>query len=143
VLADYSGRFSPNKWATRSMNAYERYDADALVPETNFGGEMVTNTLRSVDESPRILPVHSRRGKVIRADPVVALYEQHKVHHVGNLQDLEDQLVSWVPGKDSPDRLDALVHAITSLAVAVAPSTIATPTQLRIIRPPTDFPRTA
>lgn len=130
VFADYSGKFTPNQWAKRAMAAYEMYEADELVPEKNYGGEMVESTLRNIDEKPRIRMVHSRRGKVIRADPVVALYEQGKVHHVGNLQDLEDQLVSWVPGKDSPDRLDALVHAITALAKTVAPSTIATPSQL-------------
>jgi phage terminase large subunit-like protein len=143
VLADYSGQFSPRQWAKRAMAAYDTYSADVIVPEVNYGGEMVTSTLENVDEFPSIKPVHSRRGKVIRADPIVALYEQRKVHHVGNLQDLEDQLVSWVPGKDSPDRLDALVHAITALAKIVSPSVIASPSQLRLLRPPTQFPRTA
>lgn len=131
VLADWSGKYSPKGWAERVMTAYREFEADAVVVETNYGGDMVRSTLESVDESPRIVEVNSRRGKVIRADPVVALYEKERVHHVGKaLGDLEDQLVSWVPGNDSPDRLDALVHGITDLAKVTAPSTISTPSNL-------------
>lgn len=132
VLADRSGKFSPRGWAERAVAAYHEFGADAIVVETNYGGDMVRSTLESVDQSPRIIEVTSRRGKVIRADPIVALYEKSKVHHVGkNLGDLEDQLVSWVPGSESPDRLDALVHGLTELAKVTAPSTIASPSQLR------------
>jgi len=131
VLADWSGKYSPKGWAERVMTAYREFEADAVVVETNYGGDMVRSTLESVDESPRIVEVNSRRGKVIRADPIVALYEKERVHHIGKaLGDLEDQLVSWVPGNDSPDRLDALVHGITDLAKVVAPSTISTPANL-------------
>lgn len=128
VLGDWSGKYSPKGWAERAMTAYREFEADAIVAETNYGGDMVRSTLENVDEFPRIVEVTSRRGKVIRADPIVALYEKDRVHHVGTtLGDLEDQLVSWVPGHDSPDRLDALVHGLTDLAKVTAPSSIATP----------------
>ena len=130
VLEDASGTYSPETWARKSVAAYDRHSADAIVPETNYGGEMVVSTLKAVDESPRIRPVNSRRGKVLRADPIVALYEQGKVHHVGLHSDLEDQMITWVPGTTSPDRVDALVHVLTSLAKTVAPAAIATPLSL-------------
>lgn len=132
VLDDRSGAYTPNVWATKAMAAYERWEADAIVAETNYGGEMVTATLRAADERPRVITVHSRRGKALRAEPIVALYERGKVHHVGVFTDLEDQMISWVPGTDSPDRVDALVHAITQLAGSADPAAIATPTQLRM-----------
>jgi phage terminase large subunit-like protein len=78
---------------------------------------MCEYTLRTVDRNVPITRVHASRGKQTRAEPVAALYEQGRVHHVGNLPDLEEQLVSWVPGENSPDRLDALVHALTNLMV--------------------------
>lgn len=132
VLADWSGKFSPKGWADRVMTAYREFSADAIVVETNYGGDMVRSTLENVDEFPRIVEVNSRRGKVIRADPIVALYERGLVHHAtAGLGDLEDQLVSWVPGNDSPDRLDALVHAMHNLARTVEPSTISEPGDLR------------
>jgi phage terminase large subunit-like protein len=132
VLADWSGRYSPKGWADRVMTAYHEFEADSIVVETNYGGDMVRSTLENIDERPRIVEVNSRRGKVIRADPIVALYERGLVHHVKNgLGDLEDQLVSWVPGNDSPDRLDALVHGLTNLARTLEPSTIADPSELR------------
>lgn len=132
VIADWSGKYSPKGWADRAMTAYREFEADAIVVETNYGGDMVRNTLENIDESPRIIEVNSRRGKVIRADPIVALYERGLVHHVATgLGDLEDQLVSWVPGNDSPDRLDALVHGLTNLARTLEPSTIADPGDLR------------
>lgn len=144
VLADHSGKYSPKGWADRATRAVETWDADCIVAETNYGGDMVRSTLENSDEDVRIEEVQSRRGKVIRADPIVALYEKFRVHHVGEmLGDLEDQLVSWVPGNESPDRLDALVHAITNIAKIVAPSEVMDPrkitnaaaAQLRLVRP--------
>lgn len=132
VLADYSGKYSPTGWADRATGALETFSGDIIVAEKNYGGDMVKSTLTNSDQSSRIQLVNSRRGKVIRADPIVALYEKGRVHHVGLMQDLEDQLISWVPGQDSPDRLDALVHGITALAKVVAPAAIATPTQRRL-----------
>jgi phage terminase large subunit-like protein len=135
ILADGSGRMSPNRWATAALNLYDHWTADALVPEKNYGGDMVIQLLRSVDGMARIVPVHSRRGKQLRAEPVVSLYEQGKVHHVGSFPDLEDQMTTWVPGEgDSPDRVDALVHACTHLARAHAPALMASPAHLRVIQ---------
>lgn len=134
VLADWSGKYSPRGWADRAMTAYREFRADAIVVETNYGGDMVRATLENVDESPRIKEVNSRRGKVIRADPIVALYEKGRVHHVKHgLDDLEDQLVSWVPGTDSPDRLDALVHGLHDVARTLEPATVSDPTDMRAL----------
>jgi phage terminase large subunit-like protein len=132
VMADGSGKYSPQGWADRSVGLLETYAADALVPERNYGGDMVKTTLQAADKTARIEQVTSRRGKAIRADPVVALYERGLVHHVGEkLGDLEDQLLGWVPGTESPDRLDALVHAITAIAKVVAPTDVADRKALR------------
>lgn len=116
VLEDGSGRYTPEKWANRTVALYEKWEADKIIAEKNYGGLMVASTLRNV--AGNIIPklVQSRRGKELRAEPVAALYEQGRVHHVGVHQDLEAQMCEWVPGRgDSPDRVDALVHAITEL----------------------------
>ncbi|HEY7119663.1 MAG TPA: terminase family protein [Tepidisphaeraceae bacterium] len=118
VLADYSRRGSPNEWAGSVVQAFDDFGADAVVIEVNQGGEMATNTLRTVRPTLPILPVHAARGKATRAEPVAALYEQGRISHVGSFPALEDQLVSWVPGDASPDRLDALVWACTELLLA-------------------------
>jgi phage terminase large subunit-like protein len=136
VLADDTGRYSPANWAARAIAAYEQYQADAIVAEKNYGGDMVKHTLKSADpQTPRrILPVNSRRGKALRAEPVVALYERRRVLHVGHQGDLaklEDEQTQWVPGVgDSPNRVDALVHAITALAKNTMPTEIANPNNL-------------
>jgi predicted phage terminase large subunit-like protein len=117
VLDDLSLRASPDGWARAAINAYHSWKADRIVIEDNQGGDMCEYTLRTVDRNVPITRVHASRGKQTRAEPVAALYEQGRVHHVGNLPDLEEQLVSWVPGENSPDRLDALVHALTNLMV--------------------------
>ena len=138
VLADYSGRYSPAGWATQVARAFERHQADRVVVERNYGADMVESTLRNVSENLPLEPVTSRRGKVIRAEPVAALYERERVHHPKtknpahwpaspNDETLEDQLTTWVPGDDSPDRLDALVHGLTSLAGLSHSSAIASP----------------
>lgn len=131
VLADASGHYSPRQWATRATDLYETWEADAIVAEVNYGREMVGATLRAVESDARLIGADSRRGKVIRADPVVAKYEQGKVHHVGVLRGLEDQLISWRPGTDSPDRLDALVHGIRALDKGNVRATIASPSWAR------------
>ncbi len=119
VLADLSGRYSPDGWARAAIGAYHDFEADRIVAEANFGGGMVEATIRAVDHNVPVRMVHASRGKAVRAEPVVAFYEQHRVHHVGNLPALEDQLCGWEPGisKGSPDRLDALVWGITELMV--------------------------
>src|SRR5690606_2124576 len=114
---------SPETWATTATSQYEKHMADALVPETNFGGDMVATTLRNMGTSDavNIKPVHARRGKALRAEPIVALYEQGRVIHMPypgtDLEELETEMLEWVPGVgDSPNRVDALVHGLTELA---------------------------
>jgi phage terminase large subunit-like protein len=128
VIDDKSGKYKPAQWARKAVGLYETYQADAIVVENNYGGEMVRSTLENISERPRIREVNSRRGKFIRAEPVVALYEQGKISHVNVLDKLETQLVSWVPGKGkSPDRLDALVHGLTDVMSISPPAEMALP----------------
>lgn len=120
VLADLSGRFRPHEWAARAIAAYHAHCADRIVAEVNNGGEMVEATLRMLDASVPYKPVHASRGKMMRAEPVAALYEQGRVHHVGGFPALEDQMCVFAgsaSGGASPDRLDALVWALTELMV--------------------------
>ena len=117
VLADYSGKYSPDAWAGKAIDAYETHKADRIIGETNNGGDMVEHTLRTVRSGIPYTSVHATRGKRIRAEPIAALYEQGKVFHAPGLNDLEEQLVSWTPDSaGSPDRLDALVWAMTELS---------------------------
>jgi len=117
VLADYSGKYSPDAWAGKAIDAYETHKADRIIGETNNGGDMVEHTLRTVRTGIPYTSVHATRGKRIRAEPIAALYEQGKVFHAPGLNDLEEQLVSWTPDSaGSPDRLDALVWAMTELS---------------------------
>ena len=117
VLADRSGCFRPEEWASRAIAAFRSHRADRIVGEVNNGGDLVEATLRAVDASLPFRAVSASRGKRIRAEPVAALYEQNRVRHVGSLPRLEDQMVGWQPGEDgtSPDRVDALVWALTEL----------------------------
>lgn len=134
VLEDLSGHHTPARWSAVAVSAVERWGADDIVAEKNYGGDMVSATLRnSLDESlpVPVRTVMSRRGKVIRATPVAAIFEKERGHLVGDLEELEAQLLSWVPGDPSPDRLDAMVHGITHVAKIVAPTSISTPSQLK------------
>ena len=115
VFADWTCHLDPDGWARRAVNAYREYIADRITPEKNNGGEMVEHTIRTVDPLVPVTPVWASRGKQTRAQPVSALYEQGKVHHVGGFPKLEDELCTWVPGDDSPDRLDALVWAFSDV----------------------------
>lgn len=116
LLDDTSGRYSPNEWATQAVASFRRWKADRIVAEKNQGGEMVESTIRQVDRNVPITLVSASRGKEVRADPVAAVYEQGRAHHIRVFGDLEDQLCGWEPGDaDSPDRLDALVWAATEL----------------------------
>jgi phage terminase large subunit-like protein len=116
VLADCSLRASPDGWARAAVELYRRTKADRIVYEANQGGDMVATVLRHVDPNVPLRAVHASRGKRVRAEPIAALYEQGRVHHVGVHGLLEDQLCGWVPGaEDSPDRLDALVWCLTEL----------------------------
>lgn len=115
VLADRSGRYSPRGWATEAIELYHATRADRIVAEKNQGGEMVAATIRSVDPNVPIRLVWAAQGKRPRAEPVSALYEQGRVHHIEPLPELENEMTAWVPGEDSPSRMDALVWAITDL----------------------------
>jgi phage terminase large subunit-like protein len=121
VLEDLSLRGTPHEWASAAVGAARAYRANSLVAEVNNGGDMVIATIHSLDPSAVVHRVVASRGKFTRAEPVAALYEQQRVHHVGYLADLEDQLCTWVPGDPSPDRLDALVWAITALVPDLDP----------------------
>lgn len=116
VLADLSIKADPHTWASRAVNdGYKHYKADMIVGEVNNGGDMVEYTVKTIDELVPFTQVHATRGKYSRAEPVSSLYKQGLVHHVGFFPELEDQMCEWVPGEKSPDRMDALVWAITYL----------------------------
>lgn len=119
LLADYSSVMTPKAWAAKVKMAFTVWQADVVVAEGNQGGEMVRHTIHTADKNIPVRIVHASRGKIARAEPVSALYEQHRVKHVGSFNDLEDQLCTWEPlsGDGSPDRLDALVWAFTHLMV--------------------------
>tara|TARA_R110000787_G_scaffold100231_3_gene205128 strand:- start:6801 stop:8111 length:1311 start_codon:yes stop_codon:yes gene_type:complete len=117
VMDDKSLQGSPVEWATAAIALYHRSSADRIVVEANQGGDMVRHTLQTVESNIPIKAVHATRGKRTRAEPVSALYEQGKVKHVGAFPQLEDQMCSWTVDSQSPDRLDALVWAVTELLV--------------------------
>lgn len=117
VLADVSLRGTPEEWARVTVNAYHEWKADRIIGETNNGGEMVETVIRMVDRNIPFTAVHASRGKITRAEPISALYEQGKCHHVGSFPVLEDQMCDYdaKTTKYSPDRMDALVWAFTEL----------------------------
>ena len=117
VLADASLQGTPLTWATAVKRVYDQYRADRVVAEKNNGGELVEANLRTVDRTLSYRGVWASRGKQTRAEPISSLYEQGKVHHVGTFPLLEDQMCDWAPdsGDPSPDRMDALVWAMTEL----------------------------
>lgn len=119
VLSDASGNMSPAKWGHRAVKLWEDLKGDLVVGEINNGGDMVDFVCKTAARELGIdvffKPVRASRGKYTRAEPVAALYEQGRVHHVGAFPELEDQMTTWVPGQKSPDRMDALVWALTEL----------------------------
>jgi phage terminase large subunit-like protein len=118
LLADRTMRGSPNDWGKAAVSAYHQFKADRIVAESNQGGDMVSHTLRTVDRNVPVKLVHASRGKRTRAEPIAAMYEQNRIHHVGFHAELEDQLCTWVPNEGhSPDRLDALVWGLTDLMI--------------------------
>ena len=125
VWVDASGRMAPSEWGKVASSLYHSESADIIVAEANNGGDMVIDTIKTVDPNVNAKKVHASRGKVTRAEPVAALYEQGRVHHVGALDTLEDQMVNFTSDFDrkaqgySPDRLDALVWALTELFPAM------------------------
>jgi len=117
ITEDLSGIYTPQVWATKALMAYERWKADRIVAEVNNGGDLVETVLRNIDKSVSYQKVNASRGKVRRAEPVEALYEQQRVHHVGSFPKLEDQMTTYTGDvrDQSPDRMDALVWLVTYL----------------------------
>lgn len=121
VLADKTCHLPPQGWATRAVRGYRDHRADRIVAEVNNGGEMVEAVIRTVDADVPYRAIYASRGKQTRAQPVSALYEQGRVHHVGLFPEYEDEACTWVPGEeDSPDRVDAAVWALTDLMIGHA-----------------------
>jgi phage terminase large subunit-like protein len=127
VLDDRTCHLPPDGWAAMALQAYARHEADAIVVEVNQGGAMAVSTINAaaraalsrgeIQAMPRIQQVRATRGKAVRAEPIAALYANGFVHHVGALPELEEQLTTWTPeAPNSPDRLDALVWALTALS---------------------------
>jgi phage terminase large subunit-like protein len=117
VLEDASIHGSPDVWANQVVKMARKWGCP-VVAEVNQGGALVRNAINTIDPNIKVLEVHSKQGKALRAEPITLAYEQDRVHHVGNLTDLETQMITWVPGEGkSPDRVDALVHALTALLI--------------------------
>lgn len=123
VLGDTSLKASPEGWASKAIAAFHAWQADRIVAEGNFGAEMVEATIRAIDPSVPVKLVHASRGKQVRAEPIVAVFERGKAHIVGNLGALEDELCGWTPDSNapSPGRLDAMVWALTELGAVKRP----------------------
>jgi len=126
VLEDASLRGSPEEWARVAVRMYRKWQADKIVAEKNNGGEMVETVIRTVDRAVPVKLVHATRGKVVRAEPISALYEQHRIHHVGQFDLLEDQMCMFSvdnirnENTGSPDRVDALVWGMTEIFEKIA-----------------------
>ena len=128
VLDDHSRTMGAETWGVEVCQLAIERQADAILVERNFGGDMARQIvvqgwqeLQRQGETrgllmPSIIEVHAKQGKRLRAEPIAQLYKQGKVHHVGEFTELEGQMVTWLPGMDSPDRMDAAVHALTELA---------------------------
>jgi hypothetical protein len=139
VVADRSGKHSADERGRQTCLLAIEIDADAIIVETNYGGDMARqNVIQAWQQlererltggrlMPRIVSVNAKQGKRLRAEPIAQLYEQGIVHHVGEFPRLEGQMVSWIPGMDSPDRMDAAVHLLTELADPAGSSVGSTP----------------
>lgn len=119
VLDDKSLKGSPAKWGGEVVTAYHRNEADRVIGEVNYGGDMVEHTIKTVDTGKNVAykAIRASRGKAIRAEPIVALYEKGRIHHVGEFENLESEMCNWVPGESkwSPNRIDALVWVFTEI----------------------------
>lgn len=113
ILEDLSGIYDPDEWAKKTVWAYYKWNADIIIAEVNQGGDLVEKNIRTVDSNVSYDTVTAKRGKYTRAEPVSSLYKQGKVFHVGIHPELEDQQTTWIPGDDSPDRVDAVVWFCT------------------------------
>lgn len=118
VLEDKSGKYSPDQWGNVAIDLFHQWDADRIVAEVNNGGDLVERLIRTIDPNVRYKSVHASRGKMVRAEPVAALYEQGKVHHRGVFPELETQMCTYTGErpKPSPDRLDAMVWGLSELS---------------------------
>jgi phage terminase large subunit-like protein len=126
VLADLSGRYAPTEWGRKAVAAFHSRKADAVVIEKNFGGDMAAATIAAVDSTVPVKAVTSSRGKVLRAEPISSLFEQRRAHMVGSHSALEDQMCAFTSDWDrrrdgSPDRVDAMVFALTELLLQERP----------------------
>ena len=117
ILDDFSGKLTPRQWAERICYNYHKHQCDLVVGEVNNGGDLIESNIKIIDSNINFKAVHASRGKVIRAEPVVGLYEQNIIKHVGNHAGLEEQMTTWdaQSGDKSPDRVDANVWLLTEL----------------------------
>lgn len=146
VLADATGKWSPADWARKTVSLYQLYNADAIIAENNFGGQMVKENidhyLQTNNEVARVIVTHASRSKELRAEPIVGLYEQQRVFHHRGLTKVEEEMLGWVPGKGkSPNRVDALVHGLTELMKPQTPGAFATLRRQPLV-PKTNLPGT-
>ncbi len=120
VLEDDSDIYKPNEWAARAIVLYKKYKADCIIGEVNNGGDMIEAVLRNIDQRVSYKGVHATRDKLTRAEPIAAIYEQGKAHHVDQLLELELEMTTWESkkGEKSPNRIDALVWAATELIIS-------------------------
>jgi phage terminase large subunit-like protein len=116
IIADHTIQGSPLTWAGKAIDAFMLNKANIIVAESNQGGEMVSQTIHNIDKDVPVKLVFASRGKATRPEPISALYERGLVHHVGHFYALEDEMCMWVPGDKSPNRMDALVWALTELS---------------------------
>lgn len=145
IIEDCSAlRPSPDTWGNLAIAKYHQYAANRIVAEVNQGYDLVTNLLNTKDERVPVKKVYATRGgKFLRAEPIAALYEQKRVHHVGLHAKLEDQMTQWIPGKASPDRLDAMVWAVTDLMLGGGVAEFYNPNKSGLGRLPTTLSRKA
>ena len=120
ILDDLSGIWSPVEWASKAISSYRIRNADRVIGEANNGGDLIETVIRGVDPSVAYSKVWASRGKITRAEPVAAIYEQGRVRHVGIFGDLETEMTTWAgqKGEKSPNRVDALVWALTELLIS-------------------------
>jgi hypothetical protein len=124
ALEDYSLHGTPKEWAAEACAAYDRWKADVVIAEKNFGGDMVAETIRHVKPNINVKLIWSSRGKLVRAEPISALYEQGKVFHAKKLPELEDEMCLYDGNGDSPNRLDALVFGLSELSEGTRSSSV-------------------
>lgn len=134
TISDDSVQGSPLAWAKAAVTAYHKFKADCIVAEANNGGEMVSTTIAQVDRTVPVRLVYASRGKATRAEPISAIAEKGRDHHVGSFPKLEDELCLWVQGDNSPNRLDAKVWMMTELMGAKKVSVNATASTTSYLR---------